>query len=77
MAVQVKADALCIKDLGRSATWVSDLKSTISRMKHPDQKIYLVVPIVPAEGIYNFTQDLRAIPEFSAVRCVKILYCKF
>lgn len=71
MPVQVKADTLCIKDLGRSAPWVADLKSAVARVRNPDQNVYLVVPIVPSEGIYNFTQDLRAIPEFSLVRCVQ------
>lgn len=71
MPLQVKADTLCIKDLGRAAPWVTDLKSTLSKVKSPEQKVYLIVPIVPSEGIFNFTRDLRAIPEFSLVRCVK------
>lgn len=67
----VKGDTLSIKDLKRSsASWVADVHSAIEAAKVKNNSVFLISTILPLEGINNFVQELRSLPDMQYLRFI-------
>ncbi|XP_044760998.1 fatty acid synthase-like [Coccinella septempunctata] len=65
--VLVKGETLSTKDFSRgSVTWVNELTAAAS--SNPDG-VLLVSTVMPVEGLVNFVQELRSVPNLSKVCC--------
>ncbi|KAL3278583.1 hypothetical protein HHI36_016128 [Cryptolaemus montrouzieri] len=66
--ILVKGDTLSIKDFNRgSVAWVNELTSAIN--SSPEGAL-LVSTITPVEGMVNFVQELRSVPNMQKVCCL-------
>ncbi|XP_045461517.1 fatty acid synthase-like isoform X2 [Harmonia axyridis] len=65
--ILVKGETLSTKDFSRgSVTWVNELTAAAS--SNPDG-VLLVSTVMPVEGLVNFAQELRSVPNLNKVFC--------
>lgn len=71
MNILVKGDTLSSKDVKRSSIpWVSELYSTAEDAKSKECSIYLITSLIPMEGISNFIQELKSLPNMENLRFI-------